>query len=79
MWCTFASDAACAGVQVFGVFTDDIEFDVAGLRDCAADIDCVVEGADPVSYYRISSTGTCGTGQAQAQRTVQAMAKIEET
>jgi len=48
-----------------------LNFTAAGLGGCSATLSCSVDTVGSTGYYRIVSTGVCGTGQVQARRVVE--------
>ena len=61
------SDAACSGP----VNGQSLTFSNEGLNGCRASLSCSAETIATTGYYRIVSTGTCGTGDVQATRVVE--------
>ena len=53
-----------------------ISFSSAGLIDCSAVLSCAPPViVSSVTYYTVTSTGTCGTGDDTAQRRIQVRAR----
>lgn len=50
---------------------------VAGLAQCAVALECEPVLVSSVTYYTVTSTGTCGTGDDIAQRQIQVRARSE--
>ena len=56
-----------------------LNFTAAGLGACSAMISCTrsIDAADTISFYRIQSQATCGTGAISAQRTIEVSAYMK--
>lgn len=56
----------------------DIDFDSGGdnpgLNDCETALSCAQVTVDSIDYFTVTSTATCGTGDEQAQRSIQVRA-----
>ena len=64
---TSSANSACDAMNPLNV-----SFTAAGLNGCSAAITCTRRTAPggSRSFYEISSQGSCGTGDAQSQRTI---------
>lgn len=69
------TDTRCVNISAISPIT----YNVTGLQGCQASLSCTVatDAANTTSFYSITSVGSCGSGQAQAQRTIQASAILE--
>ncbi len=57
-----------------------LNFTVAGLGGCSADLTCSVSAnlpANTISYYSVTSTGECGTSPINAQRVVELASSLQ--
>ena len=48
-----------------------------GLDDCKVSVDCEPTVVSAVTYYKFTSTATCGAGVEQAQRRIEVRARSE--
>lgn len=61
------SDAQC----VNPVNNKTLVFTVSGLAGCSVSLTCSADTVGSTGYYRVVSTGVCGTGEVQARRIVE--------
>ena len=52
-----------------------INFNADGLNNCSAALSCSQVVVSSVTYYTVTSIGTCGTGDDMAQREIQVRAR----
>lgn len=68
----FVGGVACSAPMTAIDF--DSSGDNPGLNNCTASIDCTSVLVDGITYYTFLSTGSCGGGFEQAQRSIQVRA-----
>lgn len=68
-----ATDANCVSLS-----GDTLSFSAAAMSHCSAVLNCSIsfDQANTVSFYRIVSTGSCGLGQIQGQRSIAVAARM---
>ena len=66
-----SATARCVAMNV------NVNFDVPGLRNCAASVTCAPAQPAGANYYQLSSVGNCGSGAIAAQRQVRVSAVLE--
>lgn len=54
-----------------------ISFTASGLTDCSATLSCSQVVVSSVTYYTVTSTGSCGTGDDMARREIQVRARSQ--
>ncbi len=69
------ADAACAAIE-----GSSLSLDTEGLRACTAELSCSQssDATNSISFYTVSASATCGAGELQSERVIQASAYINE-
>lgn len=69
-----AVDANCGALTTLLNFAGS---SAVGLRSCQAQVSCTMTTTAGISFYTITSAGSCGSGEMSAQRTIEISAYMQ--